>query len=370
MTVESTPRYMVSNLGRIKNRHDHLLVQARSGGYMYVRLYTAGKMRSCAAHRLVATAFNHNPEPAERTEVHHINSVRDDNRSANLEWVTPSYNIRARSMPSPTPSWPKVTQYNLDGTTVKEWASAKEAGQSLHIAPRGVARCCNGVIPSYGGWKWRFVPLESHKEIPGEEWKPILVNGADSGCQVSTHGRVKQRTGYITYGFLNDRGYLVVTLRGIEPKRTYAVHRLVADAFVPRKEDRDAVNHKDGKKANNIALNIEWVTQSENCLHAYATGLTPRHKAGKRVRRFNDDGTHHDYPALPVPLSKQVSKVELLVLPPGATANPAEGIDGYISIVFPPPCNSSPEPRVVVLALARLTLLSTGTKPVSTTRGA
>lgn len=53
------------------------------------------------------------------------------------------------------------------------------------------------------------------------------------------------------------------------------IHRLLAETFIPKPfidGDLD-VNHIDGVKANNDLANLEWATRSENCLHAYRTGL-------------------------------------------------------------------------------------------------
>lgn len=44
------------------------------------------------------------------------------------------------------------------------------------------------------------------------------------------------------------------------------VHRLVAEAFLPKPDDRHDVAHYDGDKSNNKASNLYWATKSENML--------------------------------------------------------------------------------------------------------
>ena len=56
-------------------------------------------------------------------------------------------------------------------------------------------------------------------------------------------------------------------------KVTIRIHRAVAQTFIPNPHNLPEVNHKDGNKQNNIADNLEWVTRSENDLHAFNNGL-------------------------------------------------------------------------------------------------
>lgn len=75
-----------------------------------------------------------------------------------------------------------------------------------------------------------------------------------------------------------------VTLYG-KTHRTFVLHRLVAEAFVPNTHGKPLVNHIDGNKYNPAASNLEWVTQSENTKHAWETGAY----AGREKRNMAKD---------------------------------------------------------------------------------
>jgi hypothetical protein len=79
----------------------------------------------------------------------------------------------------------------------------------------------------------------------------------------------------------NSNGYRVAILRRFGKPVKYMVHRLVAEAFIPKPQGKDIVNHKDGNKQNNHFANLEWCTVSENMQHAVDNGLweaSERHK--------------------------------------------------------------------------------------------
>jgi hypothetical protein len=63
--------------------------------------------------------------------------------------------------------------------------------------------------------------------------------------------------------YLNNQGYLNITLSKNNIKQTLKIHRLVALAFIPNLENKPTVNHIDKNKQNNCILNLEWATMSE-----------------------------------------------------------------------------------------------------------
>ena len=118
-----------------------------------------------------------------------------------------------------------------------------------------------------------------------EIWKDI--DGYAGIYQVSSLGRTRSldRTlptarnrmqtfkGRILRPNIHKDGYHCRSLQKSGKIRIRLVHQLVASAFIGSCPDGMEVNHKDGDKSNNSYTNLEYVTASENCLHAHRTGL-------------------------------------------------------------------------------------------------
>lgn len=69
------------------------------------------------------------------------------------------------------------------------------------------------------------------------------------------------------------KGYLRCCLQIGDGQIKCFKHRLLAETWVDNPEKKQFVNHKDGNKLNNDLSNLEWVTASENTIHAYDLGL-------------------------------------------------------------------------------------------------
>lgn len=101
------------------------------------------------------------------------------------------------------------------------------------------------------------------KQIPGHE---------DYG--VTREGEVwsKRQSGFWKRLALHVNGKWRYKKVKLTNGKTFKVHKLVALTFMGN-PDGLTVNHIDGDKSNNHVDNLEYVTQSENMLHAHRTGL-------------------------------------------------------------------------------------------------
>lgn len=96
--------------------------------------------------------------------------------------------------------------------------------------------------------------------------------------EVSNYGQVRNRlTGRMLKTPKNNWGYLCLTLRKNNRAVSWLLHRLVAYTFITTDIDGFDVNHEDGNKDNCSIGNLTVVTKVENSMHAFRTGLQPKH---------------------------------------------------------------------------------------------
>ena len=89
--IPEHPKYQISSLGRVKSlKTGKVLIGGKAHGYSVVTLSENGRGKTFRVCRLVAKAFLPNPE--NKPQVDHINTVRDDDRAENLRWVTAKEN--------------------------------------------------------------------------------------------------------------------------------------------------------------------------------------------------------------------------------------------------------------------------------------
>lgn len=140
-----------------------------------------------------------------------------------------------------------------------------------------------------------------------ETWKDIA--GYEGLYQVSDFGKVRSAShicrGKRIHGILrklhvNARtgySYAVLCKNGI--RKNYAVHRLVASAFVPNPTGEKTVNHKNEIKTDNRAENLEWMSLADNLRYGThvqrATANKPDMRGEKNPRfgRFGKDAIAH-----------------------------------------------------------------------------
>lgn len=120
-----------------------------------------------------------------------------------------------------------------------------------------------------------------------EVW--VDIPDTDGKLQVSNHGNIRSSlrgAWKVLKAQADNKGYLRVTYVYKKEKRRVKVHRLVALMFVPADPFKNHVNHINGDKTDNRAINLEWCTNQENAHHAIKNGLWDSVIEG--AKRVND----------------------------------------------------------------------------------
>lgn len=98
--------------------------------------------------------------------------------------------------------------------------------------------------------------------------KTIIIDGVETNYTISDEGEVyNKKTKRKLKGTYKRNEYHTVQLTVNNKIKSYMVHRLVADAFIPNINNFPVVHHIDGDKHNNKVNNLQWTTIQENSLY-------------------------------------------------------------------------------------------------------
>lgn len=165
--------YRISNYGEVYSYKcgRNLKLQYDKDGYLQVGLYKSGKCKYYRVHRLVAVAFLDNP--TNKPMVNHKNSVRDDNRVCNLEWVTcqennlhalvegnRDYSDFTHMSKMSKKRWDRdlkpILMYTLQGEFIREFINSFEASNITGIKRNLIVDTCNSHQQSTHGYVFRY----------------------------------------------------------------------------------------------------------------------------------------------------------------------------------------------------------------------
>ena len=181
---DAVPNLTVSSHGRIWSqtwRQNTTVTQGTEDRQGYFRVRKAGCL--FLVHRLVAATFLGQPGDA-GLYVNHIDGDRGNNHVHNLEYATPSENMKhAYALMRTDGQAPKSR--NGKAVLAKEIGSHEswQAFDSISAAARHtgikvvhISQACRGLRGYAGSCEFKFMPQQ--QPVLGEEWRPVVLEGA------------------------------------------------------------------------------------------------------------------------------------------------------------------------------------------------
>lgn len=149
------------------------------------------------------------------------------------------------------------------------------------FAPKGADAV--SIVQPFNNAKSGLFIMEIWKDIKGYERFYQISNlskirSLDRIIKHPVHGICLKKGGIMKQSKMNI-GYMLITFCKNGITERFLVHRLVASHFISNPLNKSEVNHINSIRHDNSIENLEWVTHSENCCHAYRVG------SRKSVRR-------------------------------------------------------------------------------------
>jgi len=246
--------YIIFPDGRIFGMNGKFLKTSKDDqGYARVALVANKKRKSEMVHRLIAQTFI--PNPQNLGMVNHKDGVVTHNHVENLEWVTGSRNTKhAYEQKLQRKAYKPVIQFTKGGDFVRRYPSIKDAAVAMGVTRGSMTDVCRGKYRSCKGYIFKYEEEKEGKDIEGEQWK--FIKRLD-GYEISNLGRVfSLKRGHVMKVVSRRSGHKVITIMG----KSYQVHRLVAEAFVPKNDPKlNRVSRIDKDRSNVCAVNLKWI---------------------------------------------------------------------------------------------------------------
>jgi hypothetical protein len=293
--------YEINKLAQVKNKKTGKII---SIGYTleYPRVSLSCTinghriLRSYSIHLLIAKTFIQNPDPVNKTQVHHINGDKNDFRISNLEWVSPQEHSKITNSKnkgkSIDVSFLIFLKKDSNGLIKEELPASMFSKQERNIIYRFIR---NNKI--YKGFYWSVKNLEvedyyskfTEEQRAQEVW--AINNYHGSKIIISNLGVFYSEVGvYPKLGYKRPNGYRVFRTykdNATSVGKNIGIHVLVAETFILGRKTNpgEIVDHKDGNKENNSIWNLSVGTQKDNMNNPIT-----KEKLGKKICMYTTDG--------------------------------------------------------------------------------
>ena len=110
------------------------------------------------------------------------------------------------------------------------------------------------------------------------------IKGYEGRYAITKNGRIwsYDRNKWMSpHKFKNKIWYYSISFQINKKIKSFKIHRLVAQAYIPNPLNLPQVNHKNGVKNDNRVKNLEWCSAKENHQHAHKNGLYPEMPKGE-----------------------------------------------------------------------------------------